>query len=93
MRPSAVGFVFALCLSLFVLSSSAAALVAGDVDGSTHVDAVDVQLVINAVLPIDVGDARTDVNCDGAMSATDVQLTINKALGLYKASRYAVSRR
>jgi hypothetical protein len=52
-----------------------------DVDGNGKVDAVDVQLVINAVLtsraPYDC-----DVNDDGSLNAIDIQLVINAALGL-----------
>ncbi|MBI5090989.1 MAG: hypothetical protein HZB26_00930, partial [Candidatus Hydrogenedentes bacterium] len=51
-----------------------------EVNGDSHVDAVDVQLVINAALGL-----TTLYNCDvngGGVDATDIQLTINAALGL-----------
>jgi hypothetical protein len=54
----------------------------GDVNGDHVVDAVDVQLVINAALGLDVGDAQCDINNDNAVDALDVQLVINAALGL-----------
>ena len=53
-----------------------------DVDGDGDVDAVDVQLVINAVLGLPCPPGMT---CDvdgGGPSATDVQFAINAALGL-----------
>ncbi|MBI5095996.1 MAG: hypothetical protein HZB26_26615 [Candidatus Hydrogenedentes bacterium] len=53
----------------------------GDIDGSSQVDAVDVQLVINSAL----GEAvafPADVDSSGATDAVDVQLVINTALGV-----------
>ena len=52
-----------------------------DVDGNGKVDAVDVQLVINAVLALRA-PYDCDVNDDGKLDAIDVQLVINAALGL-----------
>ncbi|MBI5093233.1 MAG: hypothetical protein HZB26_12435 [Candidatus Hydrogenedentes bacterium] len=51
-----------------------------DIDGSGHVDATDVQLVINAALGIPITGA-SDINHDGQTDAVDVQLVINAALG------------
>ncbi|MBI5093073.1 MAG: hypothetical protein HZB26_11625 [Candidatus Hydrogenedentes bacterium] len=51
----------------------------GDVDGSGHVDAVDVQLVINGALGLAVA-YNTDMNGSGNTDAVDVQLVINAAL-------------
>lgn len=51
-----------------------------DIDGQSGVNAVDVQLVINAALEIDIGGLNADVNGDGDVNAVDVQRVINKAL-------------
>ena len=51
-----------------------------DVDANGLNDALDIQLVINAVLGIDVGGLDTDVNDDGSDNALDIQLVINGAL-------------
>lgn len=53
----------------------------GDVDGNGAVNAVDIQLVINAALGLP-STAPTDLNGDAATDAADVQLVINGALGL-----------
>ena len=51
-----------------------------DINGDNAVDAVDVQLVINAALGL---ASRYNCDVDGTgVSATDIQLTINAALGL-----------
>ncbi len=68
--------------SLLILSPQAIAAVSGDVDESGQVNAVDVQLVINAALGIDIGPYNADINGDGAVNAVDVQLVINIALGI-----------
>ncbi|MBI4558211.1 MAG: hypothetical protein HY706_11570 [Candidatus Hydrogenedentes bacterium] len=52
-----------------------------DIDGTNTVDAVDVQLVINAALSINTG-YNCDVDGSGNVDAVDVQLVINAALGL-----------
>jgi hypothetical protein len=54
-----------------------------DIDGNGKVDAVDVQLVINAALDLAI-TGNADINRDGDINAIDVQLTINAALGLPK---------
>ena len=54
----------------------------GDIDGDGEVNAVDVQLVINAALGIDIGELDADINGDGQVNAVDVQLVINAALGI-----------
>lgn len=53
----------------------------GDVNYSGKVDAVDVQLVINAALGMDV-PVDCDIDRDGRVDAVDVQLVINAALEL-----------
>jgi len=53
-----------------------------DINMTGSVDAVDVQLVINAVLGINIDERDADVNNDGAIDALDVQRVINAALGL-----------
>jgi len=51
-----------------------------DINGDDHIDALDVQLVINGALGIDIGHFDPDVNRDGQVNALDVQLVINAAL-------------
>jgi len=53
-----------------------------DIDGNTTVNAIDVQLVINAALGIPIPPFDTDVDDSGETNATDVQLVINATLGL-----------
>ncbi len=61
----------------------AAALLAGDVDGSNTVDSLDVQIAINAALRLPVPTTYwPDVDYSGAVDALDVQLVINAALRL-----------
>lgn len=56
-----------------------------DINNDGDINAVDVQLVINAALGLPVvGD--TDINGDGPTNAVDVQLVINAALGITKKS-------
>ena len=55
--------------------------VTGDANSDTRLNAVDVQLVINAALGI-FNYAHTDLNNDGKDNAVDVQLIINAVLGL-----------
>lgn len=55
-------------------------LIPGDINGDGKVDAVDVQLVINAALDIDIEGLDADVNGDSEVNAVDVQLVINAAL-------------
>lgn len=52
----------------------------GDVNLDGLVNAVDIQMVINAVLGIPVS-GRPDVNGDGQINALDIQLVINIVLG------------
>jgi hypothetical protein len=53
-----------------------------DINGDYSVDAVDVQLVINAVLGLDIGALIADVNDDASTDAVDVQIVINSVLGV-----------
>jgi len=56
---------------------------APDIDMDGDVDAVDVQLVINAALGLDIDENfEPDVNGSGNVNAVDVQLVINAALGV-----------
>jgi len=54
----------------------------GDINGDGVVNAVDVQLVINAALGLEIGGMNADINGDGFINAVDVQLVINAALGI-----------
>jgi len=54
----------------------------GNINGDEDINAVDVQLVINAVLGLDIGEVVADINANGATNAVDVQLVINAVLGL-----------
>ena len=53
----------------------------GDIDHSNSVNAVDIQLAVNAVLGLAVGAYDTDVNDDGATNAIDIQFVVNAVLG------------
>ncbi|MBI5094336.1 MAG: M4 family metallopeptidase, partial [Candidatus Hydrogenedentes bacterium] len=55
-------------------------LVEADVNGDGLVDAVDIQVVINAALGIDVSPYDADVNGDGHVDSIDVQLIVNSAV-------------
>ena len=57
------------------------AYLACDVDGNGFVNAIDVQLVINAALGSD-GSCDCDVDGNGFVNALDVQLVINAALDI-----------
>ena len=55
----------------------------GDVNGDGEVNAIDVQLAINAALGIEIDPSfDADINDDGVVNAIDVQLVINAALGI-----------
>lgn len=60
---------------------NAAAGALGDVNEDGFVDAIDIQMVVNAVLGIYVHDG-CDLNRDAFMDAVDIQLAINSALGI-----------
>jgi len=54
-----------------------------DINRDGMVNAVDVQLVINAALSIPIDPSyNADINNDGMVNAVDVQLVINAALGI-----------
>ncbi|MBI4560304.1 MAG: carboxypeptidase regulatory-like domain-containing protein [Candidatus Hydrogenedentes bacterium] len=53
-----------------------------DINGDSSVNAVDVQLVINAALGINIAPFDADIDRDNTVNAVDVQLVINAALGL-----------
>ncbi|MBI4556496.1 MAG: hypothetical protein HY706_02845 [Candidatus Hydrogenedentes bacterium] len=65
-----------------VIQTQPSMALAGDIDADGGVDAVDVQLVINAALGLDIGALDADVNQDAQVDAVDVQLVINAALGI-----------
>ena len=52
-----------------------------DVNRDGTVDAVDVQLVVNALLELSKSRANADVNLDGKINAADLQIVINAAIG------------
>ncbi len=60
----------------------ASAVLHGDVNGDGREDAADVQLVINAVLGLDYGDASPDLDGNGVLDARDVQRAVNAVLGI-----------
>ncbi|MCD6288728.1 MAG: fibronectin type III domain-containing protein, partial [Candidatus Hydrogenedentes bacterium] len=72
-----------VCFSVALMLNAVAvcAPIAGDVDQSGSLGATDVQMVINAVLGIDV-PYSTDVNHSGTTDAIDIQLVINAVLGI-----------
>lgn len=53
-----------------------------DINSDGNVDAVDVQLAINAALGISINPYDADVNGDSSIDAVDIQVVINAALGL-----------
>ncbi|MBI4556661.1 MAG: fibronectin type III domain-containing protein [Candidatus Hydrogenedentes bacterium] len=54
-----------------------------DIDSSGGINAVDVQLVINAALGLSIGNLNADVDRNNTVDAVDVQLVINAALGIF----------
>jgi chitinase len=56
--------------------------VTGDANNDGFVDAIDVQLCVNAALGHNVGTATTDQNSDGKTDAVDIQIVINAVLGI-----------
>jgi hypothetical protein len=58
-----------------------------DVNRDGHVDALDIQLVVNSVLGIDIAPYDADVNGDGPRDAIDVQMVVNAVLGVPKSRR------
>lgn len=75
-----------LCVSVwlavsFVASAASVATIAGDVDVSGAVNAVDIQFVVNGVLGINSQPSQ-DINYDRAVNAIDIQLVVNAVLGI-----------
>ncbi len=82
-----LGVVFCFVLAFFMGASlvsfvAADSAVPGDANFDGVVEAVDVQLVVNAALGIDIGDYDADTNNDHVIDAIDVQLVINATLGI-----------
>lgn len=64
----------------FTFVSSADQMVNTDVNGDGRVDALDLQLVVNALLGKSANPLVGDVNGDGRVDALDVQLVVNDIL-------------
>mgnify|MGYP003641033441 CR=1 FL=1 len=63
--------------------AAGASLAVTDVNGDGKIDAIDVQLVVNAVLAANAsksGDINPDANRDGQVNASDIQVVVNRAL-------------
>ena len=61
--------------------------VLGDISGDGVVHAIDVQLVVNAMLEVgDTSNPCLDINDDGFIDAIDVQLVVNAVLGIMTCS-------
>jgi len=82
MKTSVVSLMLGLCVSLLIPFSVVAAPVAGDIDSSGVVDAVDIQLTINAALGISISPRNGDIEGSSTVDAVDVQLVINAALDI-----------
>ena len=54
---------------------------AGDVNANGAVNAIDIQIVVNAALGIDTSPHSGDASGDGFVNAVDIQLVINAVLG------------
>ena len=68
----------AFCVVSSVSSTAEGVLVAGDVNVSGEVNALDVQVVINAALGLSV-EHDCDIDISSEVDAVDVQLVINAA--------------
>jgi hypothetical protein len=67
----------------FTYTGETAGILRADVNGDGKVDAVDIQIVVNAVLQREGAKESydADVNRDGKVDAADLQLVVNHALG------------
>jgi Zn-dependent metalloprotease len=66
----------------FIYESSATSILKADVNGDGVVDAVDVQIVVNAILEVSKSsNSSADVNLDGTVNAADLQVVISAAVG------------
>jgi len=75
---------YAVIVGLWLLVIAPAhAQLFGDINGDGVVNAIDVQLVINAALGMDTSPYNADINGDSVVNAVDVQLVINAALGIF----------
>ena len=79
-----IGFSLVVAMGLLAPQTASSQILACDVNLSGAVDAVDVQLIINAALGLQVDAVYTNIDFDpsGEANAIDVQLVINAALGL-----------
>ena len=66
---------------VFTYVDAGAAIFKADVNNDGKVDAVDVQLVIAAVLETTKSAVDADVNLDGRVNSTDIQVVVNTAIG------------
>mgnify|MGYP002620245717 FL=1 len=73
-------FFFPLVQELLLASDVPEPAGPADINGDGKVDAVDIQLVINAALGFDISPFTADVDGTGKISAIDVQMVINAAL-------------
>ncbi len=67
----------------FTYLGEGSAVAVTDVNNDGKIDAIDVQLVVNAVLALPgakSGDVNPDANRDGQVNASDIQVVVNKAL-------------
>ncbi len=81
MKTRSFLMVLTFCFLSTISLTESGALVAGDVNASGEVNALDVQLVINAALGLTV-QYDCDIDISSEVNAVDVQLVINAALGL-----------
>jgi len=80
-------YVFTLAVMFVAVAPSVSAqteLIAGDVNRDGHVDAVDLQIIINRALglPVTPSSVIMDINGDGVINAIDIQFCTNVVLGL-----------
>jgi len=64
----------------FAFVETGASILKADVNGDGIVNAVDVQLVINAVLELSKAGGDADVNRDGRINSLDIQAVVNASL-------------
>jgi len=79
-----IAFLAVMLAALVTCVPAHAQLMAGDVNRDGYVDALDLQILINAALglPVNATVLDMDVNGDGPVDALDVQLCSNAVLGI-----------